>query len=367
MRDNEKPAKWHNVKTNRNSKSEPDPGAAGAVDRRLRSRLRMRHFELLSALAEEGAIHRVGRRLGMTQPAASKLLREAEQAFGVTLFERTRRGVAPNACGRTVVERARLMLGVLEGTGEAVAAIAGGAVGSVSVGVYAVAAPVLLPRAVTSLRQRGSLIRVRLEEGSPEVLLSALHRGALDCVVGRVTADERSADLALEPLYDEPITVVCGPDHPLARRRRIRWSDTAEYDWILPPPRAPLRSTLERWFTERSMELPRCRVESVSILANVTMARESKTLVMLPERVAKLYAELGLVHILPLVFASTPVSVATRRGEARSAALSAFLDALREAAADVRGRDEAKSREVSVARPNRPNGDRLPSLDESSR
>lgn len=312
------------------------------MDRRLRSRLRMRHFELLSALAEEGGIHRVGRRLGMTQPAASKLLREVEQAFGVTLFERTRRGVTPTSYGWAVVERARLMLGVLEGTGEAVAAIAGGVVGSVSVGVYAVAAPVLLPRAVSSLRQRGSLIRVRVEEGSPEALLAALHRGALDCVVGRVTADERSAGLELEPLYEEPITVVCGPDHPLARRRRVRWSDTAEYDWILPPPRAPLRSTLERWFGDRNMDLPRCRVESVSILANVTMARESQTLVMLPARVAKLYAELGLVHILPLAFESTPVSVATRRGEAHGAALVAFLDALRDAAAGVRGREDAK-------------------------
>jgi DNA-binding transcriptional LysR family regulator len=195
---------------------------------------------------------------------------------------------------------------------------------------------------VASLRQRGSLIRVRIEEGSPEVLLAALHRGALDCVVGRVTADEKAAGLELEPLYEEPIMVVCGPDHPLARQRQVRWSDTAEYDWILPPPRAPLRSTLERWFADRNMDFPRCQVESVSILANVTMARDSETLVMLPGRVAKLYAELGLLHILPLAFESTPVSVATRRGEAHGAALAAFLEALRDAVESMRSRAEEK-------------------------
>lgn len=317
------------MKTNRNVSSAAGPGE------RLLDRLRVHHLRLLVALSEERGIHRVGRRLGMTQPAASKLLREIERAFGVTLFERTRRGVTPNRHGTAVVERARLMLGVLDGTWDTLAAITGGVVGAVSVGVYAVAAPVLLPRALEVLHRRGAALRVRLEEGSPESLLAALRRGQLDCVVGRVLEDEGTADLVIEHLYVEPIVVAVGPDHPLAKRRRIAWQDTFAYRWILPPPGAPLRRALQDWFGHRNLPMPECVLESVSILANVTVARESKTLVMLPGGVAEHYARLGLVHILPLEFESTRVCVATRRGEEPSGALTALLVAVRAAAAEL--------------------------------
>ena len=47
-----------------------------------RTRLRVRHFELLVALGAQASVHAAIRALNMTQPAASKLLREAEEAFG---------------------------------------------------------------------------------------------------------------------------------------------------------------------------------------------------------------------------------------------------------------------------------------------
>ena len=290
------------------------------------SRLRVQHWRLLAALGEERGIHRVARRLGMTQPAASKLLREIEGVFEVSLFERTRRGVVPTASGEAAVDKARVMLGVLEGMRDAFEAIAGGGTGSVSVGVLAVAAPVLLPRAILRLDGR---IRVRLEEGTPDTLLAALRRGRLDCVVGRMLEDEASADLAIEHLHDEPVVIACGPKHPLAGRRKLSLKETAEFPWILPPPGAPLRRTIAEWFSRRGLPLPGCRVESVSILANIALARESDTLVMLPGGVAGQYQRMGLIRVLPLAFESTRVSVATRRGEPAGAALAALLEAIR--------------------------------------
>lgn len=334
------------MKTGRNIRNPPSSGPtdAGGVSVPATGpmeRLRVLHLRLLVALAEERGIHRVARRLGMTQPAASKLLREIERAFGTPLFERNRRGVAPNSAGAAVVERARLMLGVLDGTQETLSAIAAGAVGTVRVGVLAVAAPVLLPKALDVLARRdgmhGSRLRVRLEEGSPESLLGSLRRGTLDCVVGRMVEDESSADLAIEYLYREPIVLVAGPDHPLVRRRKLGWPDTVGYPWILPPPGAPLRRALQDWFSKRNLPFPTCELESVSILANVTVARQSDTLVMLPGGVAEHYEALGLIRILPLEFESTRVSVATRRGEPCGPALSLLLDAIRVASTGMKG------------------------------
>jgi molybdate transport repressor ModE-like protein len=61
----------------------------------LRARLKTRQLLLLSALAEEGSIHAAARLLNMTQPAASKLLKDLEDALEVPLFERLPRGMQP--------------------------------------------------------------------------------------------------------------------------------------------------------------------------------------------------------------------------------------------------------------------------------
>ncbi|NNC09764.1 LysR family transcriptional regulator, partial [Corallococcus exiguus] len=61
----------------------------------VRARLKTRQLLLLIALAEEGNIHRAAAALNMTQPAASKLLRELEAMLDVQLFERMPRGMRP--------------------------------------------------------------------------------------------------------------------------------------------------------------------------------------------------------------------------------------------------------------------------------
>ena len=68
-----------------------------------RTRLRVRHFELLVALGAQASVHAASRALNMTRPAASKLLKEAEEAFGATLFERARSGVTPTIQGEVAL------------------------------------------------------------------------------------------------------------------------------------------------------------------------------------------------------------------------------------------------------------------------
>ena len=49
----------------------------------IRARLKTRQLLLLVALAEEGNIHRAAQVLNMTQPAASKLLKDLEDVLEV--------------------------------------------------------------------------------------------------------------------------------------------------------------------------------------------------------------------------------------------------------------------------------------------
>ena len=73
--------------------------------------LRLRHFRLVERLISEGTMHKAARTMNITQPAASLMLRELESAIGVSLFERSRRGMTATAAGMMLLDRARAILG----------------------------------------------------------------------------------------------------------------------------------------------------------------------------------------------------------------------------------------------------------------
>ena len=76
----------------------------------IRVRLKPRQLLLLVTIDELGNIHRAAEELGMTQPAASKLLKELEGALEVSLFDRLPRGMRPTWYGEIMIRHAKMTL-----------------------------------------------------------------------------------------------------------------------------------------------------------------------------------------------------------------------------------------------------------------
>ena len=60
-------------------------------------RLNLRQIRLLVAVGENHSIMSAASQLGVSQPAATKIIREMEIDFDIQLFQRTNRGVVPTA------------------------------------------------------------------------------------------------------------------------------------------------------------------------------------------------------------------------------------------------------------------------------
>src|SRR3982751_6362573 len=100
----------------------------------VRARLKPRQLLLLVALDDEGSIHRAAHVLNMTQPAASKLLKDLEDVLEVALFERMPRGMRPTWFGETMIRHARVALTSLDHAHDELIALKAGSFGQVSVG-----------------------------------------------------------------------------------------------------------------------------------------------------------------------------------------------------------------------------------------
>jgi DNA-binding transcriptional LysR family regulator len=194
----------------------------------------------------------------------------------------------------------------------------------VRVGVFPVAAPVLLPQAVARLREHGTLVVLSLREGLEDMLVPAVARGELDCVIGRLTLPLRQRALAYEMLYEEPTAVVSGLRHPLARRWNAQRLHL--YSWMLPPDHAPLYMLVAAGLAAIGQVAPRVVVETSSILMIINTLRNTDLLSAIPLGVAREYEAAGQLKVLPVPLSSSlhPVCVLTPTEGRRSPATSLF-------------------------------------------
>jgi DNA-binding transcriptional LysR family regulator len=304
------------------------------IDRVLRSNLKLRHLQLLVALDEFRHLGRVAEFLSVTQPAVSKTLAEIERMFGLTLFERSTRGTEPTPLGESVVRFARSVLADYERTRDELAAVASGAAGRTSVGAMVVATPVLLTRAVELLKARSAQTTVLVEEGDLTRLLPKLRLGELDLFVGRLEPGYAAPDLETEALYNEPMTVVAPPDHPLARKLKPSWKDLTTVPCVMPPPWASLRTKLDQTFLRQGLQPPADLIETASFLATLTFVRKRAAVGFLARSVARHFEHEGLLAILPINvrIELPPVGIITLRGRRTTPASEGLIECLRRAA-----------------------------------
>lgn len=300
----------------------------------LRNRIKLRQLQLVSTLGESGNLRRAAAKLAMTQPTATRLLREIEAAVGVELFERSRRGMQPTLYGATMIRHARALLADLDALHDGIRALADGAAGTLAIGAMASTASVVLPRSVARMAALHPNVRISIQEGTHDMLVGALKRGELDLILGRVMGGAQMDDLEYEALYLDDYRVVCGPDNPLAGRRGLRLADLAKERWILPQPSAPLRQRVDILFMAETGARPKNALESVSLLTNLTLLQEARMLTVMPADTAQRFSALGLLRILPVTLRDLfgPVALITRLQRPPSPAMEAFIALLREAA-----------------------------------
>jgi len=300
----------------------------------LRTRLKMRQILLLVALDDLRNMHKAAAHIGMTQPAATRLLSDLERLLKIELFERSPRGVAPNGYGQSLIRHCRMILATLDHARDEINTISSGTSGRTTVGTLQVAAPMLVPRGILRFKKSHPNHTVLVREGTTSTLMPALWRGDLDILVGRASNDLASEGLRFEALYEEPMCIVCKKNHRLTKRKYLKLSSLAKEQWVLPTPDSIYRARLEDAFRVSGANPPTSVVESMSVLTNMLLIQESEMLAVMPGKVANHYAKLGELEVLSVKppTLSGPVGIISILGRPLTPATTDFMQALRESA-----------------------------------
>lgn len=301
---------------------------------RVLTRLKLRQLRLLVAVGKHGNIQNAARELNVSQPAATKMIKDLELDFEVQLFTRTNRGVVPTVYGDALIRHGKLIFAQVSNAAQELDDLNEGNSGRVVIGTLLAASPQLLPAAIQRVIRARPNVAIKVVEGTNEVLMPALHSGEIDLVVGRLPTHRYRSELEQRTLFDEKIVLVVGAGHPLCDKPGLTFTDLTAFGWILPPVETTLRRQLDQFFVRNDHFSPSMSVESVSYLTNRALLQNESLIGLMPAHVAAQDIAAGTLAQLPLTlpFGTGPVGVSYRAKAQLSPAGAAFLEALTEVA-----------------------------------
>ncbi|MEL6622568.1 MAG: LysR family transcriptional regulator, partial [Pseudomonadota bacterium] len=144
----------------------------------------LRHLRFYVCLAEELHFGAAARRLGTTQPAVSKALREIEAEVGTTLIERTSRSAGLTPAGVGFLRSARDALETIDGAVRTARADAGTGVTRLALGMMLGAEQPSTGRIIKTFMDQNPAAQVELFSISERDVGASLSEGTIDAAIG---------------------------------------------------------------------------------------------------------------------------------------------------------------------------------------
>jgi len=193
--------------------------------------MEIHQLEYLIAVAEEGGFTRAAEKLLVAQPSLSQQIKKLEHEVGQPLFDRLPRGVVLTEAGQRLLEYARRVLNELSDAKKRVRDVGDHVSGAVTVGAIPTIAPFVLPAAVQGCAQRWPGVTFTVIEDVTAHLFARLAHGELD--VALISSSDGFPGIHIETVASEPLFLVVGRGHRLAKRRRVSWSDLRDEPFLV--------------------------------------------------------------------------------------------------------------------------------------
>ncbi|WP_326543434.1 LysR family transcriptional regulator [Pseudorhodoferax sp.] len=184
--------------------------------------IKLAALQTLLAAVEEGSLRGAARRLGVSQPAVTKAVRELERSVGAPVLQRSTAGVFPTAQGQVLLEHGRRALRELDDAQAQIDQLGGRMIGELGVSAVPLAVMLLIPETMRTFGRDYPDIQLRVREELYVAQLTLLREGEVDVIVGPIPDTLPPGEFEVEELMPIRMAVVVGRGNPLARARSLR-------------------------------------------------------------------------------------------------------------------------------------------------
>ncbi|CAN7679312.1 LysR family transcriptional regulator [Neorhizobium sp. LjRoot104] len=214
----------------------------------------LREFELFVATMELGTLTSAANALAMSQPAASKLLRNLEGRLGLPLFRRQNKKLLPTPEAFDLYPGFLQALAAMEAVKRNAANLRDGHDGQIHIVTNPVVASNLLPEALREFRARYPNISLIVRTRTTMEISELIAKNRADIgVIYEATVDQ---SLDVEYVNEDDVGCLMPEGHALAALEQVELADLKAYDIIALGKTQPVGAALRRIMSETGIELP---------------------------------------------------------------------------------------------------------------
>jgi DNA-binding transcriptional LysR family regulator len=187
-------------------------------------------LQLFIAVADTRSITRGAFRSNLALASASARIKGLEQALGVILLKRGRRGVEPTAAGESLLDHARIIIHNVDAMRGDIAAFASGVKASVLLLANTSGLSEHLPKALAAFLREHPAINVDVEERESTDIATAIAGGAADL---GFAAEQALPDSIERFLFSEDrLVLVAAKRGDFAGRRQIDFREVVDRNFV---------------------------------------------------------------------------------------------------------------------------------------
>lgn len=261
----------------------------------------MRHnfttLKLFIAVAECGNLTRAAEREHLAVSAVSKRISELEELIRTPLLQRHARGVSLTPAGQSLLHHARQMIALGQRMDIELDEYSTGIKGHVRLSAVASALIQFLPEDIEAFLTQYPQVNVSLEERTGKGIVLAVADGSAE--IGVVTDQTPLVGLHATPYRQDRLMLGVPKGHPLARKKAVKFAETARYPFVGPHADSSLSILLNQAAKSCGLHLQqRVQVSSFDAMCRLVETRLGITL--LPHGVLAPYADSGRLKIVAL-------------------------------------------------------------------
>ena len=292
--------------------------------------MKLNALQALVAAIEEGSLRSAARRIGVSQPALTKLVRELEIELAAPLLARHSQGVRPTPQGQVLFEHALKVARELATATDQIQQLGGQMKGEIQVAAVPVAMLLLIPETLRTFNRAFPDIQLRVSEELFVEQLQKLRNGQVDLVVGGIPEGLASGEFMTESLMSTSMVVVARRGSRYAHARHL--GEMSQASWIY------TGSSMQTGYASRLFEAHGLPTPPVGAMVNSTLALlallgSGDLLGLMPEQIITHPLGQDIVRV-PLVEPGLPLTIGAiiRSGSVVSPALRQFIAHLHRAA-----------------------------------
>jgi DNA-binding transcriptional LysR family regulator len=298
--------------------------------------MELRQLKHFLAVIDTGSFSAAAKHLGLSQQALSKSIAALEDTTGVRLFDRDTRNLNLTTFGEMLANHARNMDAEAQQFHRHVDDVMGVKSGRLMIGAGPTAAGHIVAEAVARLTSARPKLHVSVIDGNTDTLTPMMLRGALDVIVC-VQDEPRDNPLVIsEALYTEPMRLIAGANHPLAKQRKVKLEHTLHHPWMLGWRTASMAKAVNALFASHKLKAPAATLETTSTTFARAILAEGQHLAVMPQHLFAPELASGTLAIVPLDADlsgwANPITLSYRRNSTRSPATMALVTQLYAAA-----------------------------------